>query len=204
MPRTCGTRREHLQNSLGLVHHRVMRIRMMEGLVCGVLLCISLRSKADLVGDVRAQLARNSFFAAEGELRGYKAQHGVTPEYVEALSWMARGAAAMKQWEQASSFAGETRTLCEQQLAKRKLDADAHLPVALGAAYEVLAQSTAERGHQAEAVRLLRSALARYGTTSIAPRLQKNLNLLALVGHAAPPLQSADYQIGRASCRGRA
>jgi thiol-disulfide isomerase/thioredoxin len=170
-----------------------MRIRMMEGLVCGVLLCISLRSKADLVSDVRAQLEQNSFSAAEGELRGYKARHGVTPEYVDALSWMARGAASMKQWEQASSYASETRTLCEQQLAKRKLDADAHLPLALGAAYEVLAQGMAERGHQAEAVRLLRSALARYGTTSIAPRLQKNLNLLALVGHAAPALQGSDY-----------
>ena len=106
---------------------------------------------------------------------------------------MARGAAAMNQWEKAASYATETRTLCEQQLAKRKLDADAHLPIALGAAYEVLAQSMAEKGHQAEAARLLRSALARYGTTSIAPRLQKNLNLLAFVGRPAPPLQGTEY-----------
>ena len=166
---------------------------MMMGLGCGILLCISLASQADLVGDVRTQLARNSFSAAEGELRSYKAQHGVTSEYLEALSWMARGAAATKQWDQASAYASETRTLCEQQLAKRKLDADTHLPIALGAAYEVLAQSMAETGRQAEAEHLLRSALARYGTTSIAPRLQKNLNLLAFVGHAAPPLEGTQY-----------
>ncbi|MFZ3265451.1 MAG: redoxin domain-containing protein [Terriglobales bacterium] len=170
-----------------------MRIRMMMGVVYGVLLCTSLVSQVDLVGDVRTRLAQDSVSAAEAELRGYKAQHGVTPEYLEALSWMARGAAAMNQWEKADSYASETRNLCEQQLTKRKLDADAHLPIALGAAYEVLAQSMAEKGHQAEAVRLLRTALARYGTTSIGPRLQKNLNLLAFVGRPAPPLQGTEY-----------
>src|SRR5208283_926027 len=44
-----------------------------------------------------------------------------------------------------------------------------------------------------QAVSLLRAALARYGNTSIRPRLQKNLNLLALVGQSAPPLQSAQF-----------
>ena len=150
-------------------------------------------AQGDLIGDVREQLSRNSFSAADAELRGYKAQHGASPEYLEAFSWMARGAAAMRQWTQASSYATETRTLCEQQLAKRKLDAEPHLPIALGAAYEVLAQGMAETGKQTEAVRLLHSALARYGATSIAPRLQKNLNLLSLVGHPAPSLESAQF-----------
>ena len=40
---------------------------------------------------------------------------------------------------------------------------------------------------------MLRSALARYTNTSIAARLQKNLNLLALVGKPAPPLQETQY-----------
>jgi thiol-disulfide isomerase/thioredoxin len=154
-------------------------------------------AQADLIGDVRAQLAQNSFPAAESELRAYQAQHGVTPEYLEALSWMARGAALMKQWEQAAAYASETRRLSEQQLilatAKRTLDAEPHLPIALGAAYEVLAQSMDAKGQHAQAVSLLRSALARYGTTSIRPRLQKNLNLLALVGQPAPPLQVTQY-----------
>jgi thiol-disulfide isomerase/thioredoxin len=35
--------------------------------------------------------------------------------------------------------------------------------------------------------------LARYGNTSIRARLQKNLNLLALVGQPAPPLQANQY-----------
>jgi thiol-disulfide isomerase/thioredoxin len=147
----------------------------------------------DLIGDVRTQLARSAFSAAEAELGSYKSQHGITPEYLEALSWMARGAAAAKQWEQAASYASQTRTLCERELGKRKLDAEPHLPIALGAAYEVLAQGMAEKGHPAEAERLLRTALARYGTTSIAPRLRKNLNLLALVGRPAPALRATQY-----------
>jgi len=174
------------------------------GLVfAGILLWVApISAQADLIGDVRAQLAQNSFSAAESELRTYKAQHGVTPEYLEALSWMARGAASMKQWDQAAAYASETRRLSEQQLTlsttKRKLDAEPHLPIALGAAYEVLAQvlaekDMAEKGQPTQAVSLLRSALARYGNTSIRARLQKNLNLLALVGQPAPPLQVSQY-----------
>ncbi len=164
-------------------------------LFAGILWCISLPAKADLIVDVRVQLAQNSFSAAESELSTYKAEHGVTPEYLEALSWMARGAASTNQWDQAAAYAAETRRLSEQLLttAKRKLDAEPHLPAALGAAYEILAQGMAEKGQHAKAVGLLRSALARYGNTSIRARLQKNLNLLALVGQPAPPLQATQY-----------
>ena len=168
-----------------------------QGFICAAIcLCVTaLTAQTDLVGDVRAQLQQNSFSAAESELGSYKSQHGVTPEYLEALSWMARGAAAASRWDQAISYASETRTLVEQQLAtsKGKLDAEPHLPIALGAAYEVLAQATAEKGQHAKAVTLLQSALARYGNASIRARLQKNLNLLALVGQPAPPLQETQY-----------
>lgn len=175
-----------------------MRIRMGTGslVFAGILLCVSpLFAQIDLVGDVRTQLAQNSFSAAESELHTYKTQHGVTPEYLEALSWMARAAASTNQWDRAAAYATATRRLSEQQLttAKRKLDAEPHLTVALSAAYEVLAQGMVEQGQHAKAVSLLRSALARYGNTSIRARLQKNLNLLALVGQPAPPLQATQY-----------
>src|SRR5260370_20725640 len=97
-----------------------------------------IHAQADLIGDVRAQLAQNSFPAAESELKNYKSQHGVTPEYLEALSWMARAAASTKQWDQAASYASETRRLSEQHLTNRKLDSDPHLPTALRAAYAPL------------------------------------------------------------------
>jgi thiol-disulfide isomerase/thioredoxin len=164
-------------------------------IAAGVLLGVSAAAQGGLIDDVNGLLARNSFSAAESELRTYKAKYGITPEYLEALSWMARRAATEKQWGQATAYASETRRLSEQQLAtsKRKLDAEPHLPVALGAAYEVLAQGMAEQGQHSQSVSLLRSALGRYGNTSIRARLQKNLNLLALVGQPAPPLHATQY-----------
>lgn len=172
-----------------------MNIRKTLWALAGAFLLIGItqNSRADLVDDVRTRLAQNSFAAADAEVRDYKTRNGVTPEYLEALSWMARGEAAAKQWDQAAAYAGETRTLSEAQLAKRKIDAEPHLPIALGAAYEVLAQEMAAKGKQEAAVRLLRSALTRYGTTSIGPRLQKNLNLLALVGRPAPAIEEAQF-----------
>jgi len=173
-----------------------IRIAKWAPVCAGLFLCCVISSaQGDLIGGIRTRLAQNSFPAAESELQAYKAQHGVTPEYLEALSWMARGEVAAKQWDQAERYATETRNLAEQQLAttKRKLDADPHLPIAVGAAYEVLAQAAVEKGQHAKAVSLLRAALARYGTTSIRARLQKNLNLLALVGQPAPPLQVTQY-----------
>jgi thiol-disulfide isomerase/thioredoxin len=154
---------------------------------------ISLRAQEDVISDIRNSLANNNFGAAGIELSNYKSLHGPTPEYLEALSWMARASASAGQWDKATSYASETRMFAEQALAKRKLDAEPHLPTALGAAYEVLAQGMAEKGQQTAAIRLLRTALTKYANTSIAPRLQKNLNLLSLVGHPAPPLQSAQF-----------
>jgi len=162
-------------------------------LVAVVVWVAPLAGQGDLIGDVRNRLAGSDFSGAESELRTFKSQRGVTPEYLEALSWMAREAAGMKQWTQATGYASETRKLCELQLTKRKVDAEPQLPLALGAAYEVLAQGMDEKGQHAQAVGLLRSALVRYGSTSIGPRLQKNLNLLSLVGRPAPPLQAAQY-----------
>jgi ribonuclease I len=49
-------------------------------------------AQADFVGEIRLQSVQNPA-AAKSELDAYKAQHGVTPEYLEALSWMARACA---------------------------------------------------------------------------------------------------------------
>jgi thiol-disulfide isomerase/thioredoxin len=78
-------------------------------------------------------------------------------------------------------------------LAKRPLDAEPHLPIALGAALEVQAQVLAARGETAQAVALLRRSVETYRNTSIRARLQKNLNVLGLAGQPAPPLKIASY-----------
>jgi thiol-disulfide isomerase/thioredoxin len=158
-----------------------------------VLVFLSSLSFADIVDDVRSSLAQNNFNAADTELQTYRTQHGVTPEYLEGLSWMARAALAANQLDRAASYAQQTESLSRQQLLKRPLDAEPHLPTALGAALEVRAQVLAARGQQPQAVALLQRSIAAYRNTSIQARLQKNLNLLALAGQPAPPLNVAHY-----------
>lgn len=148
---------------------------------------------AGIVDDVRTALAQNAFTYAESELSSYKTQHGVDPEYLEALSWMARAALFNQQYAKALSDAKDVRSLAATQLKTRKLDADDHLPTAVGAAYEVGAQALAAQGQKTEAIALLRSGLRTYGDTSIHARLQKNLNSLTFVGQPAPPLRETDY-----------
>jgi len=159
----------------------------------GLVLLLSISAFAGIVDDVRENLSQNNFSAAEAQLKSYKDQRGITPEYLEALSWMGRAALAMQQYTQAESYAKQTQTLAVQLLKNRPLDADDYLPTALGAAYEVQAQSLAGLGQKTQGAALLRSALRTYGNTSIAARLHKNLNLLTFVGLSAPPLKSAEY-----------
>ncbi len=148
---------------------------------------------AGIVDSVRFTLAQNNFPAAEAQLSSYRAQQGITPEYLEAYSWLARGALEQKQYDQAVAYAKQTKTLVLEQLKKRTLDAEPTLPIALGAALEVQSRVLAAKGQRTEAEALLRSALATYGNTSIHDRLQKNLNLLSFQGQPAPPLKADQF-----------
>jgi len=158
-----------------------------------VSLLLSASAWAGIVDDVRGALAQNNFSAAESQLSSYRAQQGVTPEYLEAYSWLGRTALSLRQYEQASTYAKQTKTLAIEQLKQRKLDAEPHLPIALGAAYEVQSQAVAARGQRTQAITLLQAALRTYGTTSIRARLQKNLNLLSLQGKLGPALKSEQF-----------
>jgi thiol-disulfide isomerase/thioredoxin len=148
---------------------------------------------AGIVEDVRATLAQNNFSAAEGQLNAYRGKNGVTPEYVEANSWMGRAALGNRDYEQAAAYAKQTKSLALEQLKQRPLDAEPHLPLALGAAIEVESQVLAARGQRTQAIAVLQKALKTYGTTSIRARLQKNLNLLSFEGKAAPALKGEQF-----------
>lgn len=158
-----------------------------------ILLLLSTTAFAGITDDVRDALSRNSFGSAETELQTYRSRQGVTPDYAEALSWMARANFQAQRLDRAQTYAKQTESLCRELLVKRPLDAEPHLPIALGAALEVQAQVLAARGEQAQAVALLRRSLASYRNTSIRVRLQKNLNLLALAGQPAPALKIGQY-----------
>ena len=145
---------------------------------------------ASLVGEVRRALGREEFAAAEKIVETARGQTGVTPEWLEAHSWLGRGALAGKDPEKALTYAGQTRKMALELLKGRKLDDERRLPIALGASIEVQAQAMAARGERSEAVAFLQRELKTWNATSIRIRLQKNLNLLALEGQPAPPIDT--------------
>ena len=162
-----------------------MRLRI---LLVSVLLTAS--AWAGIVDDVRTALDQNNVSAAEAALKVYRGQQGVSPEYLEAYSWLGRYALQQHEYDRAAAYAKRTKTQALELLKQRKLDAEPHLPIALGAAYEVESQALAAQGQRTQAVALLQAALAKFGSTSIQARLQKNVNLLSLQGKIAPALKS--------------
>lgn len=148
---------------------------------------------AGIVENVRVALMQNNFSAAEAELNNYRAQRGTDAEYLEAYSWLARAEFDAGQYDQAAEAAKQTKAMAVEQLKTRALDAEPHLPLALGAAFEVQSQVLAAHGQKAQAVALLQSALRTYGNTSIHDRLQKNLNLLSFQGKVAPALKQDQF-----------
>lgn len=165
----------------------------MRSRLLAILLLLSTAAFAGISDDVREALSRGSVSSAEAELKSYRASQGITPDYVEAISWMARASLQSHQLDRAETYAKQAESLSRQLLAKRPLDVEPHLPTALGAALEVRAQVLAARGEQSQAVALLRSSVVTYRNTSIRSRLQKNLNLIGLAGQPAPPLKIAEY-----------
>ncbi|MCA1587031.1 MAG: TlpA family protein disulfide reductase [Acidobacteria bacterium] len=147
----------------------------------------------EIIKNVRGAIAANDFGLAAKTLETYRANNGVTPEMLEALSWMGRGALAAKDLDGAEKYARETYQLATAELKRRKLDQEARLPIALGAAIEVLGQVDAQRGARTEAVSFLRKEMETYKGTSIEKRIQKNINLLSLEGQPAPAIDVAEY-----------
>src|SRR5437763_6860307 len=148
---------------------------------------------AGIVDSVRFALAQNNFAGAEAQLNSYRDQRGTDAEYLEAYSWLGRAALDQGQYDQAASYAKETKTLALEQLKQRPLDAEPHLPMALGAALEVQSQAIAAKGQRTQALALLQSALRTYAGTSIHDRLQKNVNLLTFQGKIAPALKADQF-----------
>jgi thiol-disulfide isomerase/thioredoxin len=147
----------------------------------------------DVIVDVRAAVAQGNLALGDAAIERYRAARGVTPEMLEALSWMGRGAVDLKQLQKAEAYARETESLVGGMLKHQALDSDAHLVTALGAAIEVEARVLAERGERGDAVALLRKDLVAYSSTSIRTRIQKNINLLTLEGKPAPTLEEREY-----------
>ena len=148
---------------------------------------------ANVINDVREAADQKNFALGDSIVQKYRSTQGATPEMITALSWLGRGALSARQLDKAEAYAKETHRLTLEQLKKRPLDADGYLPIALGAAIEVEAQVLSDRGDRNAAVAYLRTELAAYKTTSIRARIQKNINLLSLVGKVAPALDEREF-----------
>lgn len=142
---------------------------------------------------VRDAIAENDFKKAEKLVLDDMAANGTTPIAIEAFSWLGRGFVAAKRYDEAMTYAARTYEIVEEQLKTRKVDDEARLPIALGAAIEVQALALAGQNRRSEGLMLLQREIERFKDTSIVMRLNKNVNLLSLEGQPALPWTSAEW-----------
>ncbi len=114
----------------------------------------------------------------------------MTPDGLEAMSWMARGELARSNLDQAEKWAEETYRLAAAEWKKHPpgRDPNAPLALALGASIEVEGTVMAARGERSGAVAYLQGEIKKYYGTSIHARIQKDVNQLSLEGKPAPAL----------------
>lgn len=158
-------------------------------LISYALLAASTASPA-ILKDVRDSLSRANLAQAEAQVNAWRAQYGVTPEWLEALSWVARAELAAQHYDKAETLAQQTYDLSVRMAKQHLIDSERHLSIALGAAIEVHANVLAARGDRSAAIGYLQSELTKYRNTSLRARIQKNLNLLTLTGKRAPVIDT--------------
>jgi len=157
----------------------------------------SIPLSAGIIQVVQASFATGSDARAIQELSAYRASQGITPEYLEAFSWLARAEFQSGNYLPAEKFSQAIYAFSVEQLKKQPLDKEPHLATALGAAIEIQAGTLAAQGRRSEAVTYLQEQAKAFGSTSILPRIRKNLLLLTLEGKPAPPLDSVAIPKGK-------
>jgi thiol-disulfide isomerase/thioredoxin len=162
------------------MHRRLLPISL--------LLAVALPAPAGIVQEVLASFSTGSDARAIQELTAYRAAQGITPEYLEAFSWLTRAEFESHNYPAAEKFAQGIYAQATEMLKQRPLDREPHLPLALGAAIEIQAGTLAAQGRRSEAVTFLQEQSNTFGRTSILSRIRKNLLLLTLEGKPAPPL----------------
>lgn len=146
-----------------------------------------------VVQQVRAAITAKDMSTAEATVEAFRTANGQTPEWLEAYSWLARGYLMHDRLDDAERLASKTYGFAQKMLKTRPMDAEPKLPIAYGAAVEVLGQVDARRGARTDALLFLERERTTHAGTSIEKRLQKNINLLSLEGTPAPPLATTEH-----------
>src|SRR6185295_6495504 len=118
-------------------------------------LSLGISASAGIIETVRASFATGSDASAIQQLRAYRTSRGITPEYLEAVSWLARAELASRNYAPAEMFARDIYAASIGQLKSRPLDREPHLPMALGAAIEIQGEVLTAQGRRSEAVSYL-------------------------------------------------
>jgi thiol-disulfide isomerase/thioredoxin len=184
--------------------HRASRIGVITAASSLSVIVAAAQPPVTIVRDVRAAVAcpdwpctpKQDLSAGDAVLREYRTAHGTTSEALEALSWLGRAALAGGQLDKAFAYASETYELAAAALKQKRLEDDARLETALGAAIEVQAHVRAGRGQRSDAVYFLGRELEKHRGTPLHRRIQKNVHLLSLEGQVAPALRDGDF-LGR-------
>ena len=104
----------------------------------------------DLVGQMRDFAWTEQVDAAQTLLESERSlQDTLSPDWFLAVSWLGRGASFAERWDVAEEYAREAHDGSIGLLAQRALDADGQLPLALGAAIEVLGHAQEAGGDRA-------------------------------------------------------
>jgi thiol-disulfide isomerase/thioredoxin len=156
-------------------------------------LTIPLFAQPSVVTVVRAMIAQNDLAGAQRLVRSMQAQTPPRPELAAAISWIARAQLSAGNLDQADTFATETEKMAAPFTRAQTVDKDPWLPTAVGASIEVHALVRVARGERSEALAYLNDRLKEFGSTSMAERIRKNINLLNLEGKPAPPLEMAQW-----------
>ena len=165
-----------------------MRLRLLLVLCLLASFTTNAADTQQVLGEVRYKISAGDLSSADAITDEFCQVSGPTSGCAAAASWLARGAFLLKDPDKARVYLQRTKVMTNKLAKSVRVEDDYYLAIAIGAAIEVNAQLLASEGHTDQAVALLESELPLWKVWAIQARVQKNLDLLTLVGKPAPHL----------------
>lgn len=147
------------------------------------------------VTGIRNKISAGDLLSAESILEEHLTKNGEDGQWLNGLSWLARGALLVGDTGKAKEYAAKVRATCADRISHgADLEKDHDLEIAYGAAIEVETQRLEQTMGHRQAAEYVRSELANLkGPVALIARLNKRLNMLTLTGERAPELEIEDF-----------